>query len=369
MLALQPNEAKSADTTAAEVRSVRARVVVAYLCGVLRASSLKDQCQRLLSEFQKLMTDIATNKNGWTTDDYPLLEIVVRMLCKSDEALIADVVSLMWDMIVSPDAAIRATSPYLVQGLLLCCDVVTLRDRVLPAVITLSSDENMDVRVSTIPVFGHILESVNDKGVQDKIKMQLQSLLETDDVNALLLMFEVLSMLANIMPTIETSFRDDCKRVFSIIIPRLYDISCRTHQHNNDEVRVARVVALLVKTVVAAVQSELPLVVLQKYVQPTCDTLQMLPRTCVRVEDDETLAEISVECTERLSASNVAAHAISESLSTTKQKFKNFFNKNEDDDSHVDTNGMENMRNAMKTSTPPPGAATNAFANLFKTRG
>eukprot|EP01134_Creolimax_fragrantissima_P006747 CFRG6747T1 len=372
VMSLDPRDAKGAGTTSLEVRSARARVCVAYFCGVLRALSLKDERIRLLSEFKKIMVDIASGRNGWTVNDFPLLEIIVRMLCKSDESLTTDVVVLMWDLIVNPDASIRASSPFLVQGLLTCCDIPTLRERVLPALITLSSDENMEVRLSAIPVFGQILESVDDGAVQDKIKMQLESLLESDDIYALKLHHEIISMLANIMPTIHVKFRDD------FIVPRLADIAVRLQKYPDDPL-VSTIVSTLVNTIIEAMQCDISLVLIQRYIQPACETLQRLPRTCVHLEDEESVHEILNECTERLSSANLAAHALSESMANTRLKLTNFFNKGKDDpnervnagaDSGGEVTGMHGLTNRKGVPSPPstPVTSTNAFTNLFKGR-
>ncbi|KAJ3611353.1 hypothetical protein NHX12_021369 [Muraenolepis orangiensis] len=50
--------------------------------------------------------------------------------------------------------------------------------RVVPALITLSSDPEISVRISTIPAFGTIMETVTQKELLERVKMQLSSFLE-----------------------------------------------------------------------------------------------------------------------------------------------------------------------------------------------
>ncbi|MGH0145188.1 UNVERIFIED_CONTAM: hypothetical protein FKN15_033650 [Acipenser sinensis] len=84
--------------------------------------------------------------------------------------------------------------------------------RVAPALVTLSSDPELSVRIATIPAFGTIMETVTQKELLERVKMQLASFLEDpqyQDQHSL--QMEIIKTFGRVGPNAEPRFRDECE--------------------------------------------------------------------------------------------------------------------------------------------------------------
>ncbi|KAM9703004.1 RAB11-binding protein RELCH-like isoform 2-T2 [Dama dama] len=82
--------------------------------------------------------------------------------------------------------------------------------RVVPALITLSSDPEVSVRIATIPAFGTIMKTVIQRELLERVKMQLASFLEdTQYQDKYSLNKEIIKTFGRIGPNAEPRFRDE----------------------------------------------------------------------------------------------------------------------------------------------------------------
>lgn len=108
------------------------------------------------------------------------------------------------------------TNQLLVKGV----NETLVAQRVVPALITLSSDPEISVRIATIPAFGTIMETVIQRELLERVKMQLASFLEDpqyQDQHSL--HTEVIRTFGRVGPNAEPRFRDE------FVIPHLHKLA------------------------------------------------------------------------------------------------------------------------------------------------
>uniref|UniRef100_A0A3B3ZWB8 Uncharacterized protein n=1 Tax=Periophthalmus magnuspinnatus TaxID=409849 RepID=A0A3B3ZWB8_9GOBI len=86
--------------------------------------------------------------------------------------------TVLWYGVVHTSALVRCTAARMFELLVKGVNETLVAQRVVPALITLSSDPEISVRISTIPAFGTIMETVTQKELLERVKMQLASFLE-----------------------------------------------------------------------------------------------------------------------------------------------------------------------------------------------
>ncbi|XP_034498103.1 RAB11-binding protein RELCH [Ailuropoda melanoleuca] len=108
------------------------------------------------------------------------------------------------------------TNQLLVKGV----NETLVAQRVVPALITLSSDPEISVRIATIPAFGTIMETVIQRELLERVKMQLASFLEDPQYqDQYSLHTEIIKTFGRVGPNAEPRFRDE------FVIPHLHKLA------------------------------------------------------------------------------------------------------------------------------------------------
>ncbi|KAG8133223.1 hypothetical protein E2320_011035, partial [Naja naja] len=105
--------------------------------------------------------------------------------------------------------------------------------RVAPALVTLSSDPEFSVRIATIPAFGTIMETVTQRELLERVKMQLASFLEDpqyQDQHSL--HTEIIKTFGRVGPNAEPRFRDE------FVLPHLHKLALVNNQQSADSKRL-----------------------------------------------------------------------------------------------------------------------------------
>ncbi|CAJ0941249.1 unnamed protein product [Ranitomeya imitator] len=105
--------------------------------------------------------------------------------------------------------------------------------RVAPALVTLSSDPEFSVRIATIPAFGTIMETVTQRELLERVKMQLASFLEDlqyQDQHSL--QIEIIRTFGRVGPNAEPRFRDE------FVLPHLHRLALVNNQQSVDSKRL-----------------------------------------------------------------------------------------------------------------------------------
>ncbi|KAK9503025.1 hypothetical protein O3M35_011679 [Rhynocoris fuscipes] len=90
--------------------------------------------------------------------------------------------SALWQGVVHQRATVRCTTAELLIDTVPHCSEQIISSRIIPALVTLASDPDTSVRVSTLPVYALILENSNNKEVLDKTYLQVQTIINDNNV-------------------------------------------------------------------------------------------------------------------------------------------------------------------------------------------
>uniref|UniRef100_G3WQA7 RAB11-binding protein RELCH n=1 Tax=Sarcophilus harrisii TaxID=9305 RepID=G3WQA7_SARHA len=128
--------------------------------------------------------------------------------------------TVLWYGVVHTSALVRCTAARMFELLVKGVNETLVAQRVVPALITLSSDPEISVRIATIPAFGTIMETVIQRELLERVKMQLASFLEDpqyQDQHSLHI--EIIKTFGRVGPNAEPRFRDE------FVIPHLHKLA------------------------------------------------------------------------------------------------------------------------------------------------
>ncbi|KAM4841511.1 RAB11-binding protein RELCH isoform 2-T3 [Thomomys bottae] len=128
--------------------------------------------------------------------------------------------TVLWYGVVHTSALVRCTAARMFELLVKGVNETLVAQRVVPALITLSSDPEISVRIATIPAFGTIMETVIQRELLERVKMQLASFLEDpqyQDQHSL--HTEIIKTFGRVGPNAEPRFRDE------FVIPHLHKLA------------------------------------------------------------------------------------------------------------------------------------------------
>ncbi|KAM6217763.1 RAB11-binding protein RELCH isoform 5-T5 [Rhynchocyon petersi] len=128
--------------------------------------------------------------------------------------------TVLWYGVVHTSALVRCTAARMFELLVKGVNETLVAQRVVPALITLSSDPEISVRIATIPAFGTIMETVIQRELLERVKMQLASFLEDpqyQDQHSL--HTEIIKTFGRVGPNAEPRFRDE------FVLPHLHKLA------------------------------------------------------------------------------------------------------------------------------------------------
>ncbi|XP_052057194.1 RAB11-binding protein RELCH isoform X3 [Apodemus sylvaticus] len=128
--------------------------------------------------------------------------------------------TVLWYGVVHTSALVRCTAARMFELTLRGLSEALVDKRVAPALVTLSGDPEFSVRIATIPAFGTIMETVIQRELLERVKMQLASFLEDpqyQDQHSL--HTEVIRTFGRVGPNAEPRFRDE------FVIPHLHKLA------------------------------------------------------------------------------------------------------------------------------------------------
>ncbi|XP_053099815.1 RAB11-binding protein RELCH isoform X4 [Hemicordylus capensis] len=141
--------------------------------------------------------------------------------------------TVLWYGVVHTSALVRCTAARMFELLVKGVHETLVAQRVVPALITLSSDPEISVRIATIPAFGTIMETVTQRELLERVKMQLASFLEDpqyQDQHSL--HTEIIKTFGRVGPNAEPRFRDE------FVIPHLHKLALVNNQQSADSKRL-----------------------------------------------------------------------------------------------------------------------------------
>ncbi|XP_047204926.1 RAB11-binding protein RELCH homolog isoform X4 [Girardinichthys multiradiatus] len=141
--------------------------------------------------------------------------------------------TVLWYGVVHTSALVRCTAARMFELLVKGVNETLVAQRVVPALITLSSDPEISVRIATIPAFGTIMETVTQKELLERVKMQLASFLEDpqyQDQHSLHI--EIIRTFGRVGPNAEPRFRDD------FVLPHLHKLALANNSQSAESKRI-----------------------------------------------------------------------------------------------------------------------------------
>ncbi|KAM3840319.1 RAB11-binding protein RELCH isoform 3-T3 [Vipera latastei] len=141
--------------------------------------------------------------------------------------------TVLWYGVVHTSALVRCTAARMFELLVKGVHETLVAQRVVPALITLSSDPEISVRIATIPAFGTIMETVTQRELLERVKMQLASFLEDpqyQDQHSL--HTEIIKTFGRVGPNAEPRFRDE------FVLPHLHKLALVNNQQTADSKRL-----------------------------------------------------------------------------------------------------------------------------------
>ncbi|PIK42357.1 hypothetical protein BSL78_20800 [Apostichopus japonicus] len=185
-----------------------------YTCGVLISFDSPENRNQLSTFLQESLTQLALAEAP--TESVQVAFSKLHSNSDYHDLLLAT----LWTCVVHTQASVRILTAKLFELLSTGLSEALVSSRVVPALITLSGDTNVSVRVATISAFGTILERTPSKEVVERVFAQFQSFLD-DPLNKdeLIIMKKTILTMGQVGPASEPRFRDE------FILPRLTAIA------------------------------------------------------------------------------------------------------------------------------------------------
>ncbi|XP_008810046.2 RAB11-binding protein RELCH homolog isoform X2 [Phoenix dactylifera] len=160
--------------TAAAERLAIMCVLPLLLSGILGAPASHEQ----LSEYlRKLLVHNTMSEGSWSMYRTSELIDAVRFLCTFEEHH-GIIFNILWEMVVSSNVNMKTNAAALLKVLVPYIDIKVASTHVLPALVTLGSDQNLNVKYASIDAFGAVAQHFKNDMIVDKIRIQMDAFLE-----------------------------------------------------------------------------------------------------------------------------------------------------------------------------------------------
>ncbi|KAJ4972514.1 hypothetical protein NE237_005688 [Protea cynaroides] len=148
-------------------------VLPLLLAGILGAPSRHEQ----LAEYLRKLLVQSIMKEDWPINFNAEIIDAVRFLCTFEEHH-GIVFNILWEMVVSANVNMKISAANLLKVLVPYIDAKLASTHVLPALITLGSDQNLSVKYASIDSFGAVAQHLKSDMIIDKIRVQMDAFLE-----------------------------------------------------------------------------------------------------------------------------------------------------------------------------------------------
>ncbi|XDV47376.1 hypothetical protein PO909_017035 [Leuciscus waleckii] len=217
---------ENVDATAGNGILTKATVPI-YATGVLTCYNQEEDRKLLVGFLEDVMTTLSLSHAPLDSLKASFVEL------GANPAYHELLLTVLWYGVVHTSALVRCTAARMFELLVKGVNETLVAQRVVPALITLSSDPEISVRISTIPAFGTIMETVTQKELLERVKMQLASFLEDpqyQDQHSLHM--EIIKTFGRVGPNAEPRFRDE------FVLPHLHKLALCNNQQTVESKRI-----------------------------------------------------------------------------------------------------------------------------------
>ncbi|KAJ7975767.1 lisH domain and HEAT repeat-containing protein [Quillaja saponaria] len=148
-------------------------VLPLLLAGVLSAPSKREQLAEYL---RKLLVEGTGDEMQSTKHNMEIIN-AVRFLCTYEENH-SMIFNILWEMVVSSNINMKISAANLLKVIVPYIDAKLASTHVLPALVTLGSDQNLTVKYASIDAFGAVAQHFKNDMIVDKIRVQMDAFLE-----------------------------------------------------------------------------------------------------------------------------------------------------------------------------------------------
>ncbi|KAL8161817.1 hypothetical protein V2J09_013306 [Rumex salicifolius] len=146
-------------------------VMPVLLAGVLGSPTKHEQLAEYL---RKLLVQTTSTESRRSDSD---IVDAVRFLCTFTEHHNL-IFNIQWEMVVSSSINMKVCAANLLKVMVPYIDVKMASTQVLPALVTLGSDPNLNVKYASIDAFGSVAQHFKNDSIVDKIRVQMDAFLE-----------------------------------------------------------------------------------------------------------------------------------------------------------------------------------------------
>ncbi|MQL79844.1 hypothetical protein Taro_012293, partial [Colocasia esculenta] len=149
-------------------------VLPLLLAGIFGSHGRSEQ----LAEYLRKLLVQSTMKES-PRSSYHATDLIdaVRFLCTFEEHH-GIIFNILWEMVVSSNANMKINAANLLKVLVPYIDVKVASTHVLPALVTLGSDQNLNVKYASIDAFGAVAQHFKNDMIVEKIRVQMDAFLE-----------------------------------------------------------------------------------------------------------------------------------------------------------------------------------------------
>ncbi|KAK4765830.1 hypothetical protein SAY87_007472 [Trapa incisa] len=147
-------------------------VLPTMLAGVLGAPSKREQLTEYL---RRLLVKGAITENQAKHEAE--IFYAIRFLCSFDEHHTM-IFNILWEMVVSSNTEMKVNAANLLKVIVPYIDARVTSTHVLPALVTLGSDQNLNVKYASIEAFGSVAQHFKNDMIVDKIRVQMDAFLD-----------------------------------------------------------------------------------------------------------------------------------------------------------------------------------------------
>uniref|UniRef100_A0A673GTW8 LisH domain and HEAT repeat-containing protein KIAA1468 homolog n=1 Tax=Sinocyclocheilus rhinocerous TaxID=307959 RepID=A0A673GTW8_9TELE len=198
-----------------------------YATGVLTCYNQEEDRKLLVGFLEDVMTTLSLSHAPLDSLKASFVEL------GANPAYHELLLTVLWYGVVHTSALVRCTAARMFELVLRGMSEALIDKRVAPALITLCSGPEFSVRISTIPAFGTIMETVTQKELLERVKMQLASFLEDpqyQDQHSLHM--EIIKTFGRVGPNTEPRFRDE------FVLPHLHKLALCNNQQTVESKRI-----------------------------------------------------------------------------------------------------------------------------------
>ncbi|XP_038652466.1 RAB11-binding protein RELCH homolog isoform X4 [Scyliorhinus canicula] len=198
-----------------------------YATGVLTCYNQEEDRKLLVGFLEDVMTTLSLSHAPLDSLKASFVEL------GANPAYHELLLTVLWYGVVHTSALVRCTAARMFELIVRGMNEPLIDKRVAPALVTLSSDLEFSVRIATIPAFGTIMETVTQRELLERVKMQLASFLEDPQYHDQhSLQMEIIKTFGRVGPNAEPKFRDE------FVLPNLHKLAISNNQQAVDTKRL-----------------------------------------------------------------------------------------------------------------------------------